>query len=318
MKVKALVIISIISLFACKSMIKKTPQQVNYIPYFPVVYECDSIYMAKDYKTVAKRLDSLFKFYKPKNTLQEIDSYIKASYLSKQNMDYPKYFKLLVAEYGYQFNKDNTMGEDSLVNAIYIEKLNINKNYVHWREEYKAHSNPELAKTLKKMMLIDQKYRKIDNRDISKLDSIDHINEPKLINILNNGYPNRSVIPRDTLGYITSISSLLLHTKDSIRMAYFAPKVLTYVKTGDCSPSVYAGLIDQYYLYNGEKQIYNSYISNRPLKDSSMTSKMRLKIGLPKSLTINHWVFYQKILQSDLPEKIKKRYLKNIKKSIIK
>jgi len=86
--------------------------------------------------------------------------------------------------------------------------------------------------------------------------------------------------------YRVDVGLLLLHTKDSIRMNYFVPKVKEFVKKGLAPPRTLGTMIDQYYLYNGKPQIYGTYgargggyanmIDNLKKVDSN-----RISIGLP-------------------------------------
>lgn len=307
-------------LFLSCSTTKQLEKDVNYIPYFSIVYECDSIYVAKDYEKVYKRLDSLFKKNTPVNTLREIDQFIKVAYLTKKNIKYKKYFKILVQEYGYDFNQDRReYMPDSLLKIIYKQKKISKKAHAKWLETYKNNISVELGEELTEMNKMDQKYRRKGvDFSIEKFDSIDDINEHKLIAIFNKyGYPSYRNTPIETKdGIINSLAhNLLLHTRDSIRISYFAPKILSYVKNGLCPPKIYAEMIDQYYIYNGEKQIYNSYAGDS-VRDSIKARELRLQIGLPKSLTLNHWVFYQEIKNNYPPSRLRKRLLKHLAKTI--
>jgi len=307
----------LILFFSCSSNIetsKKVPK-LNYIPYYLKVYEADSLFLANNYKESFKKLDSLFKKFKRINVLEEQQLYIKSAYLSNQKIDYKKQFKFLIENNSFNKNYFGT----NLISIL--DEYVTPKEYLKWKKKFNDKIIVGLDSLLIEMNIKDQKYRGEKYSSYAfqyKRDSIDEINEEKLINIFNTyGFPNST---NHNKSFKTIVGGILLHTSDSIRMNYFAPKVLEFVKEGACDPMEYATLIDQYYLYNGEKQIYNSYL-NDPIKyDTIKTKLLRQEIGLPKSLSINHWINYKTFLMSLDANQIEKnkQMLKMFKKNIYK
>src|SRR5690606_31646487 len=107
------------------------------------------------------------------------------------------------------------------------------------------------------------------------LDSIDSINENLLIYIFEKyGYPDESLvgnmefsIKMEDNPFSMVLSHVLLHTRDSIRQAYFLPKMLEFVKQGKTPPLFYARMADQLEVYHQRSQIYGTY-TNVSVKDS--------------------------------------------------
>ena len=82
------------------------------------------------------------------------------------------------------------------------------------------------------------------------------------------------------------IGLLLVHTDDSIRMNYFVPKLKGFVENGYSHPRILGNIIDQYYLYNNEPQIYGTYktrdgVYSDMIPDLKKVDSNRLSIGLP-------------------------------------
>lgn len=64
------------------------------------------------------------------------------------------------------------------------------------------------------------------------------------------------------------------------------PKLKEFVKAGTCSPKTLGGVIDQFYLYNGEPQTHGTYESQdskyaNMIDDRGQVNKNRTSIGLP-------------------------------------
>ena len=120
---------------------------------------------------------------------------------------------------------------------------------------------------------------------------IDSLNHARLIEIFEiYGYPDERMIGHRSVDgiYDTSIEAMLLHTKDSIRLNYFIPKLRNFVKEGKCDPMTLGRVIDQYYLFEEEHgyQIYGTLVSSRDgkvsrIKDSLNVNNRRLIEGLP-------------------------------------
>lgn len=287
--VNAIVGCSLGLLFCCggsKQLVRsentEVKEEVNYIPYYLKVYEADSLYLTGNYERSFLILDSLFKKFKIIDTyICESSLYIKSAYQSQNDIDYEQYFKKLFTEFGYN---SATLEYDSLLIQIANAK-GINSEKIRKFETiYKSKINIDLLHEIQKMIEDDQLYR--NNFNKQKMDSIDLINEDKIKDIFEKiGYPNYEICcsryERHLDNKSNEIHSILMHTGDSIRDAYFAPKVLEFVKQGKALPEEYASLIDQIYVYRNGLQLYGSILGAKLINDTLTTEKLRKSIGLP-------------------------------------
>lgn len=114
------------------------------------------------------------------------------------------------------------------------------------------------------------------------MDSIDSEVEKFLLDLFSrNIFPNEHIIGNHSVDEnpAISIDVLLLHTRDSIRLNYFIPRINSFVEEGKCLPSLYCKMIDQYQLYNHKEQIYGTF--NIYELDSKKYNSVRKKFGLP-------------------------------------
>jgi hypothetical protein len=65
---------------------------------------------------------------------------------------------------------------------------------------------------------------------------------------------------------------------------YFKEKLFEYLKTGECTPEDYAGMIDKRAYIEGKNCIYCTF-SNSKIPDSTIVNKNRKAIGMP---TLKH------------------------------
>ncbi|MCB0739215.1 MAG: hypothetical protein KDC92_17020, partial [Bacteroidetes bacterium] len=174
---------------------------------------------------------------------------------------------------------------DQFLSSDYGQKFI--SEYDDLRKEYENKADFNLRDELVSMRAADQKYRGGNGEtDWTKQDSIDKIHEKRLIEIFETiGYPTDKIVGPHTIDYKVDVGLLLLHTKDSIRMNYFVPKVKEFVKNGTAPPFVLGTMIDQFYLYNGEQQIYGTYGRGKNydnmISDLKEVDRNRLSIGLP-------------------------------------
>lgn len=264
---------------------------IDYRSYYPIVVEADSLYLVGEYDKSFEKLDLLFKNYEPLVFNEEIQLYIKLSVLTRNKINKKKYFKLIMRKYGYDVPR---MKHDTMLMRIFNNLNFKQKQLSKFKVAHHKNSIDGLREKLVQLKKNDQKYRTGDYQSAEwrlKRDSIDDINEKELISIFETiGYPD------DTTHYYdwqSDILTVLLHTNDSIRQNYFIPKVKEFVIQGKCRPQVLAAIIDQYHLYNGRKQIYNSYLGDAIQYDTITTRQLRKNIGMHPSLSINHWIFYQ-------------------------
>lgn len=281
-----------IFIYGCIITSCSTNKELDYRLYNPIAVEADSLYLADRFDLAFIKLDSVFNDYYPNVPKYDMSLYIKSAFLSNNDINQKKYFKPLFKKYNYNFQK---MSWDSLLVKIYSDVGFSDRELNRYKKYHQRNSVKGLREKLMEMKIRDQLFRSDDFSDYtyqSKRDSVDAINEKELIYIFEKiGYPNETTHDFDER--LTGISSILLHTSDSIRVNYFIPKMKIFVKNGACLPQILANIIDQYYLYSNDYQIYNSYLNDPILHDTATTKKLRKEIGLHPSLSIDHWIFYQ-------------------------
>lgn len=262
----------------------KKEKEINYIPYYLKVYEADSLYIIGEYERSYTILDSLFKSYEP------LDLPIYQEYVTYNKLKIVLKIRIKRSEFSELFSKHGYTREyienDSLLNSYYNKnKKYFDNNFSGLRKNYLSSLNLELRKTILEMKQQDQLYRKKEYKNhLEEQERIDSLNTVKLITIFNTlGYPNEKLIGNFSIDNTNSnISAILLHTKDSIRVNYFMPKILEYVKKGQASPRDYATMQDQYFLYNGEEQYYGTYTTKEKITvPVSELNRRRKTIGLP-------------------------------------
>lgn len=255
--------------------------------YYQTIYQAELAYELKEYGKAFELYQSAFNKCTPINTrtYNEIGKYTEICLIlrkDKQALDfiesdlnngYELKWKLENPAYGRIFK---TEGGQKLITR-----------YDNIRSEYLMRINLELRKEIQEMSRLDQLYR-FGKYVQDKQDSIDNINTKRLIEIFEQfGYPNDRVIGSYSIDQIhTDISTMLLHTDDSIRMNYFVPKLKEFVKAGVCSPKILGEVIDQFHLYNGQPQIYGTYRGQNSryatmIEDRTQVNKNRISIGLP-------------------------------------
>lgn len=265
-------------------------KEVNYIPYYLKVYEADSLYWTNNHNESYIILDSLFNQYKPINLLDEINQYLVSSYLTNKFNGKDKYIELIFKEWGFIKEDFDTYPEiELLCKELNIDDLTMNEwenFYINCKVDY------ELRKQVEALVDLDQLYRKKNNQDLSKLDSIDKLIQPQIINILEKyGYPNRKMglgilrLKGEEYKFL-EIQTILKHTNDSLRENYLFEKLLSEVKKGNVLPIVYGSVVDQYFVYNDEPQLYGTMYRIYPdelvkLKyNITETKKIRKEYGM--------------------------------------
>lgn len=266
------------------------PKEVNYIPYYLKVYEVQDFFREGNYERSFEILDSLFKVYKPLNQFmgQEYLIYLKSAYMTSNYQILKNAFLTGIEDYGLS---DFLFENDSLLGLAFQYTKIDSQTYNDYWNKYVSKLNLSLRDTIKEMRIRDQyNSRKGYNtyEGMKILDSTDLINEKLLIYIFEKyGYPNESLvgnmefsIKRDSTPFSSYFPPILLHTRDSIRQAYFIPKMWEYVKEGKAPPLFYARMVDQLEIYNKRPQIYGTY-SKVDIKDKRKVDSLRNTIGLP-------------------------------------
>ena len=248
--------------------------------YYPPVYKGLIEYEKGNPEKAYFFLKKSFKACPARNTrtLNEIDIMAFTSARLNHNKTCYKMLKK-------QLNNGFTLSKytnDSIFNSFFSTKLGLKliQRSDKIVSAYSSTIDTSIYNNILEMSCADQKYRgSVEQK------SLDSINEKKLIEIFEtNKYPKESLLRYKSNSFV-DIHTILLHTKDSIRLNYFLPKIKEFIIEGRCDPYVYATLYDQYYLYNGLPQIYGTYKNrDRTLSKHIAIDEMnknRLSIGLP-------------------------------------
>ncbi|MGB5429310.1 hypothetical protein [Eudoraea sp.] len=255
--------------------------------YYQTVYKADFEFETENYEKAFELYQNAFNSCEAVNTSNyyEIRKFTECSailerftttyeYAKKQTLNgvelnqfqiNPTFNKFLSSEYGQKFISE----------------------YDNLRKEFVANADFKLRDELIAMRVADQMYRgSNEETDWIKQDSIDKLHEKKLIQIFETiGYPTEKIVGPPTRDNRVDVILFLLHTDDSIRMNYFVPKVREFVKDGTASPNTLGTMIDQFYLYNDEPQIYGTYTQQggyaNMIEDLQKVDNNRISIGLP-------------------------------------
>ncbi len=276
--------ITILLLLIFTSCHKEKKTECDYIKnYYPKVYKADLEYQMENYQKAFEYYQDAFNNCSPLNTplYYEIRKFAKTSAILGKNEIAIEFIKKDINN-GYEIE---SFTNDSVFSKIFSSKKGqeLIKNYDNLRNQYLAKIDLVFRKEMILMHTLDQKYR--INYDQVKMDSIDNINETKLINIFEKrGYPNSNLIGNYSIdNQRIDMSIILRHTEDSIRKNYFIPKLIEFVKNGTCPPMDLAVVEDWYYLKRGEKQIYGMFPikDDNTIMDLNQVDKNRVSIGLP-------------------------------------
>jgi len=264
---------------------KKPIAELNYIPYYLKIYEADSLYMVGNYTHCYKVLDSIFKKFTPKNSTlyYEYKTYVKSAYLSNNKYNIKEKLTKLISNFGLERKH---IKSDSIFNSIFkLSKISENE-YSNFRKLYLENINLKLREEILEMTGKDQFYRtEYNGEDLyKKRHEVDSINQQKLKNIFDKGiYPSEQIIGGFSIdNKDTNILFMLLHTRDSVRLKYFLPKIKEFIRKGECVPIVYGYMVDQYHLYNKRSQVYGTYnIYDVKEEEIPLINQARKKMGLP-------------------------------------
>jgi len=276
----------ILILFGCSSEKKS---DCNYITdYYQTIYKADYEFDTENYKKAFELYQNAFNSCEAKNTLtfNEIGKFAESSAILEKyevTYEYAKKQILNGVELNRFQNNDNFSG--FLISELGQKLIS---EYNDLRNEFENNADFELRDELISMKSADQMYRGSNYQEnISKQDSIDNLHEKRLIEIFESiGYPTDKIVGPRTMDYPVDVGLLLLHTKDSIRMNYFVPKIKEFVKNGTASPRTVGTIVDQFYLYKGEPEIYGTYGAQgggyaNMIDGLKKVDSNRISIGLP-------------------------------------
>lgn len=261
----------------------------NYITdYYQTIYKADYEFETGNYQKAFDLYQTAFQSCEPITTLgyNEIAKFAEtAAILKKYDLTYEFLKKSILSGSELSRFQNNTNFEGFMASK-YGKQLE--QEYDALRNQFMDKIDLELRNELISMHFADQMYRgQGPDSDWTKQDSIDKLHEKRLIQLFESvGYPNAQMVgPYSLDRRQTDVGLFLLHTEDSIRTNYFVPKVKEFVKKGFASPNVVGTMIDQYYLYNKEPQIYGTYTKQgggyaNMIDDLKKVDSNRISIGL--------------------------------------
>lgn len=283
-------------IISCKSnksvVVDNSEKEANYIPYYLKVYEAKDLYETNKYEECYNLLDGLFIKYKPIETyfVNELDLYCKVANKLKKYQNLKRILLIMVKDYGYcpylYENYDAPEEWKEIVINSGCSEAELKSVY----EEYLKNINYQLKDTISVMLKRDQQYRNLEvNKTVwSKLDSIDSINAPLLLNILKKyGYPREKLIGGMELENHVSpsfFSIMLKHVNYQFCLSEVQPILYEELKKGKCHPWIYAGMLDHLKIVlklETPFPYYGTY-ENGYVQDSTQVNMARATIGLPK------------------------------------
>lgn len=272
--------------FCCKQNKISVNNSFTYLSsgYYENVYLADSLFIEGEFKKSYEILKGTFKKQPPINMdiYYEYETYLSSAVELGKSEFLCDELKSLISNYGYnEYRISNNPNIDKLLDSCPEVKRNIKKLY----EEFKSKIKLSLRNELLGMAKNDQKFRQKGKYqdNIIEQERIDEINTKRIIEIFEKfGYPNQKLVGDYFVDEKHLIfKGMLLHTNDSIRREYFIPKLLEFIKKGECNPLVYATIVDQLNLYNGNQQLFGTY-SNNNIYNFKKIDSTRKSIGLPK------------------------------------
>lgn len=283
---KKISVLILLLIFSCQTDKKK---ECNYITdYYQTIYKADLEFEIKNYKKAFELYQHAFKSCEAKNTstFNEIGKFAESSAIIKKYDITYEYAKKQILN-GVELNSfHNNENFNEFLLSDFGQKFVT--EYESLRKEFEKNADFKLRDELIAMRKADQMYRGGNGEaDWTKQDSIDKVHEVRLIEIFENlGYPTDKLVGPHTRDYPVDIGLFMLHTKDSIRMNYFVPKIKEFAINGTASPRILGTMIDQYYLYNDEPQIYGTYQAQgggyaTMIDDLKKVDSNRISIGLP-------------------------------------
>ncbi|MDR2651464.1 MAG: hypothetical protein LBC68_04005 [Prevotellaceae bacterium] len=300
MKKKIIFLTVFACLFTACSADKTNKKECNcdYIKsgYYQLIYEADVAWLSGDRNTVFEKISeakSLCPLIE-QVIYYEISRYIDLLTERKQYDEAQSYIEELVRDYGYTI--------EHLEKANYFSELEKNIDWNGFKlhlsklsEDFYSKVDTALVAQLIEMQRIDQKVRKNYYSKRWTTDSMvmmhktDSINEQKIKYIFDNyGYPNDKLVGHANTHRlppfffnVVNIHTMLMHFDDT---AYFRPKLLEFIRNGECSPDDLGSFIDSYQRRDTAnlKFIYGIYDNSLDkIKDFPNLNNRRKAIGMP-------------------------------------
>lgn len=288
-KLKIALSIVLLSFLACSSLKQKSTK--SYIHYYASITKADSLYRVNEYQKSYTILNALSQSYEMRNTptINEYHTYLKSAFLTNKKINNTVFSKV-ITKFGLA---KSDLEYDSVLKKVYDYANISDKKYEEYRKKYQNKIDFELRNKILSLKTLDQEVRKKSNKTDAEIQNQDKKSEKLLIELFDKGiYPNQEIVGNHTLDKKhASISILLLHTKDSMRLHYFLPKIKQFIKEGKCYPKIYANMVDQYHLYNDLDQVYGTFsIFDINKEDYFKFNSKRSEIGV-SSIEYSLWKY---------------------------
>lgn len=256
---------------------------LDYITYYNNVNEIDSAFrFQKDTLSTIKKYRKLFRKYPPKNQerINEFETFIKvADSKNKKFGGQKNLYKLIPLVAPNWKNKREEKDFLKFYKKHGIDSLQLESEVLNWKKGL----NKKLIDSFSVAFIRDQAYRGNNyNEYLFKLN--DKKNAALLKwTIENYGYPSLQKMGLwGNSEVFMPMDNLLLHlSDDDVYFPYLKEILLQYVKSGDCPPHGYAGMIDRHNLNNNLTPTYAEYQAHGDIKDSVKVDAARKSIGLP-------------------------------------
>jgi hypothetical protein len=264
-------------------------KEVNYIPYFIEVQKAKRLYDKGKLKQAYMKVDSLFNFFEPKESLfmYESSMYCELSDTLKiyNKSRLKKLITLITGKYGKNLSDYDRFGKKwkRIILKAGLTEKEIKSIYNNLQKNI----NTAIRDTIGVMYERDQWARETQERIDTKLDSIDRLNEPLLIDIITKyGYPKETLVGAklyENPARDGNIQVLLLHMQPYVKIKFIEPILKQELKNGDVSPWIYATILDYIIKINQVDSpfpYYGSYYTNVSTDDIEEINKNRLSIGM--------------------------------------
>ncbi|WP_370899165.1 hypothetical protein [Chryseobacterium gossypii] len=253
----------------------------NYISYYNKVNEIDSIYrMAKQPEKARILYRKLFRKYPPKNQerIEELETYIRLSDRYGKNSHTKKdLYTLIPLMAPYWKDKKNDPEFLSLYKKYGIDNIEIEQKITKWKKSL----NKQLIDSFTVAFIRD----KAENRLNDQLREINDRKNAKLLKwtFENYGFPSLQKIGLwGNNNVFMPMEVLLLHMADVAEYrTYFKTKMIEYVKSGDCFPRDYAGMLDRQNMHLRLPRNYAVYQGYEDIEDSAQIDRNRKNLGVP-------------------------------------
>jgi hypothetical protein len=208
----------------------KENKEVNYIPYLIEVQKAKKLSNDGKLKQAYKKLDSLFNFYEPKETLMIYEGKLYCELSDTLKIYNKKRLREIIISLAGEYDRDITKYRDykkkwkRIFSIAGVKETEVKKLCA----ELEANINTAIRDSIGVMYERDQWARATQERIETKLDSVDKLNEPLLIDIITKyGYPKPKLVGFknfDNPARDPNLSALLKHVNPTVKINRHYPK----------------------------------------------------------------------------------------------